>query len=120
MNTEGMAEVALWDERVRIHDGYPYQPQDVYQVLAGVLAIAKAKGLYEPYITLEPEWDRYDGGCLGIDVVPRGYRAKTEDELKADALENEIDALAEKLGVSHYEAKAIYENLDKIKEYLND
>lgn len=120
MNTEGMVEVALWEERVRINDGYPYQPQEVCQILVGALEVAKSEGLYEPHITLEPEWDRYDNLALGISVVPRGYRAKTDDEVKADVWEGEVNVLADKLGISYYEADAIYSNLDKIKEYFDE
>jgi hypothetical protein len=119
-NSDSYTEVQLRKEESKIEEGYPLLPQDIYQICTGALEVAKAEGLYYPHIILQPKYDPYDNDCIGISVVPCGFRPKTEDELKADALENEIDAFADNLGISFYEAKSIYDNLGKIKEYLND
>lgn len=119
-NNNNFTEVQLHKQESEIEEGYPMQPQDIYQICVGALDVAKAEGLHHPHIILQPKYDPYDNDCIGISVVPCGYRAKTEDELKADALEDEIYYFADKLGISYYEAKAIYNNLGKIKEYLDN
>lgn len=117
---DSYTEVQLHMQESKIEEVYPLQPQDVYQICVGAHEVAKAEGLCYPHIILQPKYEPYDGDCLGISVIPYGFRVKTEEEIEKDKWRGKVNVLATKLGLSYYEAEVIYNSLDKIKEYLND
>lgn len=92
--------------------------EDFFSDLKSKMSTAQSSGFSDVYVnfnsTIEPYEDNYPGV---VEVVITGKRPMTKEEKKKEEEYDRISELAEKLGVSYYEASTVdrLQKLNKIK-----
>ena len=94
--------------------------KELFVELRGLLKSAEEAGLKDPYLVFSPSREPYEDYLGPVEVDVWGYRPLTTKEVAEEVKEKIIYALAEKLGVSFYEASVVHRLNSKGKVKLND
>lgn len=95
-----------------------YDKTTLHQFFGGLydkLDKAEQAGFKDPYVVFESTIDPYDPYPGPVEVKVMGYRKPNEKEKAEEIEQQRIEALAQKLGVTFYEASVV-DRLEKAKK----
>ena len=92
-------------ESVYLNEYSDYTKEDIVAIIDDLFE--KAKYLHNPKLVFESTMEPYEDYPGPVEVYVQGYRPLTEQEIEEDKRQDEIQSLANKLGVTFYEAATI-------------
>ena len=101
-------EESLYKDKEYIQEYIEYTPEKLAKIFSALIDKAVAAGLQNCFIRFETDEKPYKGYLGQIAVVACGYREATQEEKQRYLEEDEVRNLANDMGITDYEARAVY------------
>lgn len=105
-------DVDLYTDQVYLSEHAEYKPEELQELLEGLVQKAKDEGLENCYLKFQSTMEPYEDFLGPVAVTPCGYRKLSRIEKAENAFEDEVEALAKEMGIAIYEARTVL-NLKK-------
>ena len=100
-------EVEDFENQFYLQEHGQYDPDYLARLSKSLILKAEAKGLLGCYLRFRSHRDSYEDYLVDPSVVVVGYRKHSLNEKKEIKERMRVEALAEELGISVYEAKIV-------------
>lgn len=100
-------EVELFDHTEYLSEYHEYQPEDILEISAKLLSVAKEERLQGCYLTFRSSRDPYEDTLGPVALAVCGYRKLTSKEKTQLERNDVITALSKEKGISFYEAATL-------------
>lgn len=111
---KNLVEEGLWKDAYYLQHYEKYSPESIYKICKGLIADAEAAGYKDCYLKFESTIDAYEDYPGNPTITVCGFREKYSHEIAEEEDQKDTENLANKLGISFYEASVLKKNKDKL------
>lgn len=101
------AEESYEDNREYLEEYQEYTAEDVCTICKNLLEAAQAKGLEGCYLKFSSHYEQYEDYLGSPSVTACGYRKLSQVEVEEQARQDNIQAKADELGITFFEANIL-------------
>ena len=111
---KNLVEEELWEDAYHLQRHKKYSPKTIHKICKELLANAEAAGYKNCRLKFESAIEPYENYPGNPKITAWGFRKKYPHEIAEEEDQKDTQNLADKLGISFYEASVLKKNKDKL------